>query len=154
MAKNIYVGNLVWGATGEELRGLFEPFGTVEKAQVVTDRETGRSRGFGFVVMTNDDEADRAIQELNGHDLNGRPLTVNEARPREEGGGGGGRGGYGGGGGGGRGGYGGGSGGYGGGSSGGSGGYGGGRGGYGGGRGGYGGGGYGGGGYGGGRGGY
>ena len=130
MAKNIYVGNLVWGATAEELRGLFEPFGAVEKTQVVTDRETGRSRGFGFVVMTNDDEADRAIQELNGHDLNGRPLTVNEARPREEGGGGGGRGGYGGGGGG-RGGYGGG-----------------------GGRGGYGGGGYGGGGYGGGRGGY
>ena len=84
MAKNIYVGNLVWGATPEELRGLFEPFGAVEKAQIVTDRETGRSRGFGFVVMTNDDEADRAIQELNGHDLNGRPLTVNEARPREE----------------------------------------------------------------------
>jgi RNA recognition motif-containing protein len=153
MSKNIYVGNLVWGATNEDLQELFERFGTVEKAQVVTDRETGRSRGFGFVVMTNDEEADRAINELNGHDLNGRPLTVNEAKPREEGGGG--RGGYGGGGGrGGSGGYGGGRGGYGGGGGrGGSGGYGGGSGGYGGGSGGYGGGrgGYGGGG---GRGGY
>lgn len=141
MSKNIYVGNLVWGATNEDLQELFERFGTVEKAQVVTDRETGRSRGFGFVVMTNDEEADRAINELNGHDLNGRPLTVNEAKPREEGGGG--RGGYGGGGGrGGSGGYGGGRGGYGGGGGrGGSGGYGGGSGGYGGGRGGYGGGG-------------
>ena len=146
MSKNIYVGNLVWGATNEDLQELFERFGAVEKAQVVTDRETGRSRGFGFVVMTNDEEADRAINELNGHDLNGRPLTVNEAKPREEGGGG--RGGYGGGGGrGGSGGYGGGRGGYGGGRGGsggyggGSGGYGGGSGGYGGGRGGYGGGG-------------
>lgn len=153
MSKNIYVGNLVWGATNQDLQELFERFGAVEKAQVVTDRETGRSRGFGFVVMTNDEEADRAINELNGHDLNGRPLTVNEAKPREEGGGG--RGGYGGGGGrGGSGGYGGGRGGYGGGGGrGGSGGYGGGSGGYGGGSGGYGGGrgGYGGGG---GRGGY
>ncbi|MFM7109645.1 MAG: RNA recognition motif domain-containing protein [Planctomycetota bacterium] len=136
MSKNIYVGNLVWGATNEDLQELFERFGTVEKAQIVTDRETGRSRGFGFVVMTNDEEADRAINELNGHDLNGRPLTVNEAKPREEGGGG--RGGYGGGGGrGGSGGYGGGRGGYGGsGGRGGSGGYGGGSGGYGGGYGG------------------
>jgi RNA recognition motif-containing protein len=136
MSKNIYVGNLVWGATNEDLQELFERFGTVEKAQIVTDRETGRSRGFGFVVMTNDEEADRAINELNGHDLNGRPLTVNEAKPREEGGGG--RGGYGGGGGrGGSGGYGGGRGGYGGGGGrGGSGGYGGGSGGYGGGYGG------------------
>ncbi len=148
MSKNIYVGNLVWDASSDELLDLFGRFGAVEKAQVVTDRETGRSRGFGFVVMTNDDEAERAIQELNGHDHNGRPLTVNEAKPREEGGGG--RGGYGGGYGGGRsgggGGYGGGrsggGGGYGGGRSGGGGGYGGGGGGYGGGgRGGYGGGG-------------
>ena len=119
MSKNIYVGNLVWDASSDELLDLFGRFGAVEKAQVVTDRETGRSRGFGFVVMTNDDEAERAIQELNGHDHNGRPLTVNEAKPREEGGGG--RGGYGGGYGGGRSG-----GGYGGGRSGGGGGYGGG----------------------------
>ena len=88
MSKNIYVGNLVWDASSDELLDLFGRFGAVEKAQVVTDRETGRSRGFGFVVMTNDDEAERAIQELNGHDHNGRPLTVNEAKPREEGGGG------------------------------------------------------------------
>ena len=71
MSKNIYVGNLVWDASSDELLDLFGRFGAVEKAQVVTDRETGRSRGFGFVVMTNDDEAERAIQELNGHDHNG-----------------------------------------------------------------------------------
>jgi RNA recognition motif-containing protein len=125
MAKNIYVGNLVWDATADDLLGLFEAHGKVTRAQVITDRETGRSRGFGFVEMENDDEAQRAIEALNGFDHNGRPLTVNEARPREERGGGGqggghgaghsghgtgGRGNYGGGrGGGGRGGYGGGS---------------------------------------------
>ena len=146
MAKNIYVGNLSWDATADDLLRLFERFGAVTRAQVVMDRETGRSRGFGFVEMADDNEATKAIGDLNGTEFQNRTLTVNEARPREEGGGaggaGGGRGGYGGGGGG-RGGSGGG---YGGGGSGGSsggyggGGSGGGRGGYGGGRGGYGGG--------------
>ena len=144
---NIYVGNLPHRTTEDELREAFEAYGTVDKATIIMDRETGRSRGFGFVEMTNDSEASQAIEEMNGTDFGGRTLTVNEAKPREErGGGGGGRsGGYGGGGGGrsGGGGYGGG----GGGRSGGGGGYGGGggrSGGYGGGggdRGGYGGGG-------------
>jgi RNA recognition motif-containing protein len=121
MAKNIYVGNLVWSATADDLLALFQDHGSVKRAQVITDRETGRSRGFGFVEMENDDEALRAIDALNGAEFNGRPLTVNEAKPREDRGGGGGGGGFGrgggGGGGGGRrgGGYGGGGGGYGGG---------------------------------------
>ena len=106
MAKNIYVGNLVWDATQDDLLGLFQEFGTVERAQVMADRETGRSRGFGFVVMENDADAQKAIDALNGQPFKGRALTVNEARPREERGGGigGGRGEYGGGRGGGRGG--------------------------------------------------
>jgi RNA recognition motif-containing protein len=109
MAKNIYVGNLVWDATADDLLALFQEHGAVARAQVITDRETGRSRGFGFVEMDNDAEAQKAIDALNGTPFRGRPLTVNEARPREDrGGGGGGRGGYGGGG---RGGYGGGGGG-------------------------------------------
>ena len=116
MAKNIYVGNLVWETTQDDLMTLFQEHGTVKRAQVITDRETGRSRGFGFVEMENDQEADAAIQALNGAQFRGRPLTVNEAKPREGGGGGGGRRGGGGGGyGGGGGGYGGGGGGYGGG---------------------------------------
>ncbi len=103
--KNIYVGNLVWECTSDDLLALFQPHGQVARAQVITDRETGRSRGFGFVEMPNDAEAQAAIQALNGHNFNGRALTVNEAKPREEGGGGGrgprgGGGGYGGGGGG------------------------------------------------------
>ncbi|HZY84038.1 MAG TPA: RNA-binding protein [Gemmataceae bacterium] len=107
MAKNIYVGNLTWDATADDLLALFQQHGAVSRAQVITDRETGRSRGFGFVEMDNDAEAQKAIDELNGQPFRGRPLTVNEARPREDrggggGGGGGGRG-YGGGGGGGRG---------------------------------------------------
>jgi RNA recognition motif-containing protein len=112
MAKNIYVGNLVWEVTADELLELFGKHGKVTRAQVITDRETGRSRGFGFVEMENDGEAQKAIEALNGFEHNGRPLTVNEARPREDRGGGGG-GGHGGGGrgghrgGGGRGGYGG-----------------------------------------------
>ena len=119
MAKNIYVGNLVWSATADDLLALFQEHGKVTRAQVITDRETGRSRGFGFVEMEDDTEAANAVQALNGQDFRGRPLTVNEAKPRESGGaGGGGRGprsgGYGGGGGGygggGGGGYGGGSG--------------------------------------------
>ena len=94
MAKNIYVGNLVWDCTPDDLLALFQPYGTVSRAQVITDRETGRSRGFGFVEMANDDEAQRAVEALNNADYKGRPLTVNEARPREfSGGGGGGRGG-------------------------------------------------------------
>ena len=98
MAKNIYVGNLTWECTADDLLALFQEHGSVARAQVITDRETGRSRGFGFVEMNNDDEAQKAIDAMNGQDYKGRPLTVNEARPREErGGGGGGRGGYGGG---------------------------------------------------------
>ena len=109
MAKNIYVGNLVWDATASDLLELFQQHGEVAQAQVITDKETGRSRGFGFVEMKNDAEAQQAIEALNGTPFRGRPLTVNEARPRESSGGrghgGSGRGGYGGGG---RGGYGGG----------------------------------------------
>ena len=102
MSKNIYVGNLVWECTADDLLALFQEHGTVSRAQVITDRETGRSRGFGFVEMENDAEAQKAIDALNGTEYNGRALTVNEARPPEErrsggGGGGGGRGGYGGG---------------------------------------------------------
>jgi RNA recognition motif-containing protein len=107
----IYVGNLSFQTSSQELQQLFSQVGTVESANVVEDRDTGRSRGFGFVEMTNREEGEAAIQQFNGKELNGRALTVNEARPREERGGGnrggGGRGGYGGGGGG-RGGYGGG----------------------------------------------
>src|SRR6516225_8204650 len=103
MAKNIYVGNLVWDCTADDLLALFQEHGAVARAQVITDRETGRSRGFGFVEMDDDAEAQKAIEALNGVDFKGRPLTVNEAKPREDRGGG--RGGYGGGGGGGRGGY-------------------------------------------------
>src|SRR6516165_11675762 len=106
MAKNIYVGNLSWEVTADELLALFQEHGNVSRAQVITDRETGRSRGFGFVEMDNDTEAQKAIDALNGSPFKGRALTVNEARPREERGGGGGygggggrRGGYGGGGG-------------------------------------------------------
>ena len=117
MAKNIYVGNLAWSVTNEDLLELFGQYGKVIRAQVISDRETGRSRGFGFVEMENEDEAQRAIDALNGADHNNRPLTVNIAKEREDRGGGGGyggggRGGYGGGGGG-RGGFGGGGGGYG-----------------------------------------
>ena len=105
MAKNIYVGNLAWETTADDLLAIFQEHGAVTRAQVITDRETGRSRGFGFVEMDNDAEAQKAIDALNGFDYKGRALTVNEARPKEErSGGGGGRGGFGGGG---RGGYGG-----------------------------------------------
>jgi RNA recognition motif-containing protein len=116
MARKIYVGNLPWSTTSQDLEAMFAPHGAVRSAEVISDRETGRSRGFGFVEMETDEGLQAAISALNGQEINGRPLTVNEARERtpRPGGGGGGRGGYGGGGGG-RGGYGGGGGGYGGG---------------------------------------
>ena len=97
---NIYVGNLPFSAVEDELRAKFEEFGAVDSAKIIMDRETGRSRGFGFVEMPNDDEAQAAIDGLQGSDFGGRALTVSEARPRQGGGGGGGgrgRGGYGGG---------------------------------------------------------
>jgi RNA recognition motif-containing protein len=125
MAKRIYVGNLPWAYGSAELEQLFKQYGDVAAAEVIMDRETGRSRGFGFVQMANDADMEAAINGLNGQDCNGRPLVVNEARERSPRPGGGGGGGYGGGRGGGGGGYGGGRGG--------GGGYGGGGGGYGGG---------------------
>jgi RNA recognition motif-containing protein len=109
MGKKLYVGNLPYSFTDSDLQRIFEPHGSVVSAQVIMDRETGRSKGFGFVEMGSDAEARTAIEAMNGASVDGRPLTVNEARPKPEGGGGG-RGGYGGGGGG-RGGYGGGGGG-------------------------------------------
>ena len=134
MSRKIYVGNLPWSTTSADLEAMFSPHGAVRSAEVISDRETGRSRGFGFVEMETDEGLQAAITALNGQEMNGRPLTVNEARertPRTGGGGGGGGGGrgYGGGGGGGRGYGGGGGGGYGGGGGGGYGGGGGGRGG-------------------------
>ena len=97
--KKIFVGNFAFSTTESDLRQWFEPHGAVESATVVTDRDTGRSRGFGFVEMPNNSEADAAIAALNGKDGGGRPLTVNEARPKTERAGGGFRGGRGGGGG-------------------------------------------------------
>ena len=124
-AKRIYVGNLPWSYSNADLEALFKPYGDVAASEVIMDRETGRSRGFGFVQMANDADCEPAINALNGSDCNGRPLVVNEARERTPRAGNGG-GGYGGG-------RGGGGGGYGGGRGGGGGGYGGGGGGYGGG---------------------
>ncbi len=102
--KNIFVGNLDFGATDDTVRTMFEAYGAVDRASVVTDRDSGRSKGFAFVEMPNDEEGERAIAALNGKELNGRALTINEARPKTGGGGGGGggrdRGGRGGGGGG------------------------------------------------------
>src|SRR5947208_6511619 len=115
MGKKLYVGNLGYGVTDADLDRMFAAHGTVQSAQVIMDRDTGRSKGFGFVEMGSDQEAQAAIAALNGKESDGRTLTVNEARPKEGGGGGGGRGGSGGGGRGGYGGGGGGRGGYGGG---------------------------------------
>ena len=108
MAKKIYVGNLPWSTTSASLESLFSTYGTVRSAEVIADRDTGRSRGFGFVEMETDEACEQAIQALNGQEVDGRAITVNEARERTPrsgyggggGGGGGGRGGYGGGGGG------------------------------------------------------
>jgi len=97
MAKKLYVGNLSYQVDSSELEQLFAQHGQVMSAQVINDRETGRSKGFGFVEMANDGEADAAVTALNGQQHNGRALTVNEARPREDRGGGGGYGGGGGG---------------------------------------------------------
>src|SRR5438046_5049828 len=107
MGKKLYVGNLAYGVSDSALQQLFEAHGTVQSAQVIMDRDTGRSKGFGFVEMGSDQEAQAATAALNGHAIEGRNLTVNEARPKPD------RGGGGGGGGGGRGGHGGGGGGYG-----------------------------------------
>src|SRR6185436_10072528 len=106
MGKKLYVGNLSYDVDSSQLEQLFSAHGTVESAQVISDRDTGRSKGFGFVEMASDSEAQAAIAAMNGQEHDGRALTVNEARPKENragggGGGGGGRGGYGGGGGGG-----------------------------------------------------
>src|SRR5918992_1819077 len=101
MSIKLYVGNLSFQTSSEDLRDLFSQAGTVESASVVEDRDTGRSRGFGFVEMSSKEEAEAAIAQFNGKEFGGRNLTVNEARPREDRGGGGGRGGFGGGGGGG-----------------------------------------------------
>lgn len=90
MGKKLYVGNLSYQVTDRDLHNLFEPHGQIVSAQVVMDRETGRSKGFGFVEMSSAQEADAAVMALNGQEQNGRRLTVNEARPRNEGGGGGG----------------------------------------------------------------
>ena len=97
MAMKLYVGNLSYNVNNSELEQMFTPFGTVQSASIITDRETGRSKGFGFVEMGSDQEAQAAINDLHGKDIGGRSLTVNEARPREDrggfksGGGGGGR---------------------------------------------------------------
>jgi RNA recognition motif-containing protein len=100
MSMKLYVGNLAFQTTNEDLQALFEQAGTVESVNVIEDRETGRSRGFGFVEMASKEEGQKAIEQFNGKELNGRNLNVNEARPREErgprSGGGGGRGGFGG----------------------------------------------------------
>jgi RNA recognition motif-containing protein len=117
MGKRLYVGNLPWSYSSADLTALFSPYGTVKSAEVISDRETGRSRGFGFVELETQESMEQAIQALHESDIQGRSLTVNEARERTGGGGGGG-----GGGGRGRGGYGGGGGGYGGGGGGGRGG--------------------------------
>ncbi len=105
MGKKLYVGNMSYDVDSSSLEQMFAPHGTVESAQVIEDRSTGRSKGFGFVEMSTEEEAQAAITAMNGQDHNGRALTVNEAKPRPDrprggGGGGGGRGGFGGGGGG------------------------------------------------------
>ena len=99
MGKKLYVGNLGYAVTDGDLLKMFEPHGSVKSAQVIMDRDAGRSKGFGFVEMGSDQEAQAAVAALSGKELDGRALTVNEARPKTEGGSRGGSGGYGGGGG-------------------------------------------------------
>ena len=89
--KNIFVGNLSFGSTEQDLRALIETYGRVDRVSIVTDRESGQPRGFGFVEMSDDGEGERAIAAINGHELGGRALNVNEAKPKSAGGGGGGR---------------------------------------------------------------
>ena len=84
MAKKLFVGNIKWGVTDQELEELFTPYGVVEEAIIVKDRFSGRSKGFGFVTMTNDGEADAAVEGLHDKDFGGRNLVVNEARPKQE----------------------------------------------------------------------
>jgi len=84
MAKNLFVGSLPWSVNDEQLAQIFGEAGTVESARVITERDTGRSKGFGFVEMATDEEAKKAIDTLNGKEIEGRAITVNEARPREE----------------------------------------------------------------------
>ncbi len=91
MGKKLYVGNLAYGVDSSALEQMFAPFGTVQSAQVIADRDTGRSKGFGFVEMGSDQEAQAAIAAMSGKEVDGRQLTVNEAKPREDRGGGGGR---------------------------------------------------------------
>ena len=98
MGRKLYVGNLPYTAIEQGLSDKFAAYGTVESAKLITDRETGRSKGFGFIEMASDSEAQAAIEKVNGTDYDGRPMKVNEARPQEKRSGGGGRGGYGGGG--------------------------------------------------------
>ena len=81
---NIYVGNLSWQLSEDDLNTKFAEFGSVDSAKIITDRETGRSKGFGFVEMPNQAEAEKALEELNGHELDGRALKVNESKPRED----------------------------------------------------------------------
>lgn len=92
--KNIFVGNLSFSTNEDELRQLFEPFGQVDRVSIMTDRDTGRSRGFGFVEMASNEDGEKAITALNGSQIGGRTLNVNEARPKTERGGGGGGGGF------------------------------------------------------------
>jgi RNA recognition motif-containing protein len=84
MATKLFVGSLAWTTDDDSLKKFFETVGTVTSANVITDRETNRSRGFGFVEMSSDEEAKKAIDELNGKELDGRPIVVSEAKPREE----------------------------------------------------------------------
>jgi RNA recognition motif-containing protein len=83
MSKKLFVGNIEWGATEEDLKELFGQYGEIEEAIIIKDRMSGRSKGFGFVTFAEDADAEKAIEALSGHDLNGRELVVNEARPRE-----------------------------------------------------------------------
>lgn len=85
MAKKLFVGNISWNTSDDQLKEAFAQFGEIEEAVIIKDKFSGRSKGFGFVTFTNDEEGDKAIEEMNGKEIDGRELTVNEARPREEG---------------------------------------------------------------------